>query len=229
MVLPSWTDEKFGTMKRAGLWLVTVIGEGSVFTKDELRQAFPGVSQIDRRMRDLRDHGWQIDTNREDVTLEPFEQRFVRQGEPVWEPGKGRTKSAVPITATQRRDIMTKDGNFCRSCGISGGQTYAGTYEFAQLDIARRQVRQPDGALKVELVTECNRCRVGGRQLTADPAELLAHVRQLGRLERRVLAGWIADDRRPFSTVERLWADYRSLPEESRAKVRQVLEAEGTD
>uniref|UniRef100_A0AAU2V9H5 HNH endonuclease n=1 Tax=Streptomyces sp. NBC_00003 TaxID=2903608 RepID=A0AAU2V9H5_9ACTN len=229
MVLPSWTDEKFGTMKRAGLWLVTVVGEGSIFTKDELRQAFPGVSQIDRRMRDLRDHGWQIDTNREDASLASSEQRFVRQGEPVWEPGKGRVKSTAPVTATQRREIMAKDGNFCRSCGISGGQTFAGTYEAAQLDIARRQVRQPDGELRVELVTECNRCRVGGRQLVADPADVLAQVRQLGRLERRVLAGWVTEDRRPFSTVERLWADYRALPEESRAKIRQVLEAEGTD
>ncbi|AYG82638.1 hypothetical protein DWB77_04821 [Streptomyces hundungensis] len=228
-MLPSWTDENIGTMKRAGLWLVTVIGEGSVFTKDELRQAFPGVSQIDRRMRDLRDHGWQIHTNREDVSLEPYEQRFVRQGEAVWEPGKGRTKAAAPITATQRREIMARDGNFCRSCGISGGESYAGTYEAAQLDIARRQVRQDDGTSKVELVTECNRCRVGGRQLTADPADVLTGVRQLGRLERRVLAGWVADDRRPFSPVERLWAEYRSLPEESRHKIRQALDAEGAD
>ncbi|MEU9096381.1 hypothetical protein [Streptomyces sp. NPDC048361] len=229
MVLPSWTDENLGTMKRAGLWLVSVVGEGSTFTKDELRQAFPGVSQIDRRMRDLRDHGWQIDTNRDDITLEPHEQRFVRQGEPVWEPGKGRAKSTVSVTATQRREIMSRDGNFCRSCGISGGQTYAGTFESAQLDIARRQVRQSDGAVSVELVTECNRCRVGGRQLTAEPADVLAQVRQLGRLERRVLAGWIADDRRPFSTVERLWAEYRALPEESRIRIRQVLDSADTD
>lgn len=125
MSLPSWTDEKFGTMKRAALWLVDVVGEGNVFTKAQLREAFPGTSQIDRRMRDLRDHGWRIDTNREDAVLDAHEQRFVRQGEPVWEPGKGRSKSAAPVTATQRRETLQKDGYFCRSCGISAGQTYS--------------------------------------------------------------------------------------------------------
>ncbi|MFH8344638.1 hypothetical protein [Streptomyces sp. NPDC018045] len=223
MDLPSWTDEKFGTMKRAALWLVTVVGEGNVFTKADLREAFPGTAQIDRRMRDLRDHGWRIDTNREDSSLESHEQRFVLQGEPVWEPGKGRPKSSVAITATQRREIIAKDGNFCRSCGISGGQIYAGTYEAAQLDIARRQVRRADGSTEVELVTECNRCRVGGRGLTSDLGDVLGEVRRLGQMERKLLAGWVAKDRRDFSDLERLWADYRSLPEESREKVRQEL------
>lgn len=89
MGLPSWTDQKLGTMKRAGLWLVAVVGEGNVFTKEDVKKAFPGVSQADRRVRDLRDFGWRIDTNREDLTLGQHEQRFVAQGEPVWEPGKG--------------------------------------------------------------------------------------------------------------------------------------------
>ncbi|MFI5522366.1 hypothetical protein [Streptomyces platensis] len=223
MALPSWTDEKFGTMKRAALWLVSVVGEGNVFTKAQLRDAFPDTSQIDRRMRDLRGHGWRIDTNRDDVSLDPHEQRFVQQGEPVWEPGKGRAKSAAPVTATQRREILQRDGNFCRSCGISGGQEYAGTYEVAQLDIARRQVKKPDGSAAVELVTECNRCRVGGRTLAADAGQVLNRLRRLGALELRVLAGWVAEDRREFSSLEQIWADYRTLPEESRAKVRQAL------
>lgn len=229
MALPSWNDAKFGTMKRAALWLVTEVGEGNVFTKADLRAAFPGVAQIDRRMRDLRDHGWRIDTNREDAGLDTHEQRFVEQGEPVWEPGKGRAKTAVPITATQRREIFRRDGHLCRSCGISAGETYAGTYESAQLDIARRQVVRPDGTTAVELVTECKRCRVGGRTLTAEPEEVLAKVRNLGSLEAKVFTDWVARDQREFSAVERLWADYRSLPEASRAQVRQALGMPATD
>lgn len=42
MTLPSWTDTKYGTMKRAALWLVTVVGEGNVFTKEDVKGAFPG-------------------------------------------------------------------------------------------------------------------------------------------------------------------------------------------
>lgn len=222
MTLPSWTDEKFGTMKRAALWLVTVVGEGNVFTKEDVKAAFPGVSQADRRVRDLRDHGWQIDTNREDVALGQHEQRFVKPGAPVWEPGKA-TKSGTSISQTQRRDVLTRDGHLCRSCGIGPGETYAGTYEAAQLDIARRVVKQPHGGEGVELVAECNRCRVGGRGQATDLGAVLERVARLGGLERKLLLGWIAEDKREFSAAERLWAEYRTLPEESRAKVREAL------
>ncbi|MET9801389.1 hypothetical protein [Streptomyces sp. NPDC006368] len=222
MDLPSWTDGKLGTMKRAALWLVTVVGEGNVFTKEDVKEAFPGVSQADRRVRDLRDHGWQIDTNREDASLGQHEQRFVRQGEPVWEPGKG-SRPSTSITMTQRREVLARDGHFCRSCGIAPGEAYAGTYETAQLDIARRVVKQPDGSERTELVAECNRCRVGGRGKHTDLAAVLSAIAGLGSLERKMLAEWVADDKREFSTVERLWADYRTLPEESRVQVRKVL------
>lgn len=123
MTLPSWTDTKYGTMKRAALWLVTVVGEGNVFTKEDVKGAFPGVSQADRRVRDLRDHGWQIDTNREDAGLGQHEQRFVKPGLPVWEPGKA-AKPGTSVTQTQRRDVLARDGHLCRSCGIAPGEEY---------------------------------------------------------------------------------------------------------
>ncbi|WP_455360583.1 hypothetical protein [Streptomyces sp. SYSU K21746] len=222
MTLPSWTDEKFGTMKRAALWLVTVVGEGNVFTKEDVKSAFPGISQADRRVRDLRDHGWRIDTHREDLTLGQHEQRFVTQGMPVWEPGKA-SKTGTAISQTQRREVLAKDGHHCRSCGIAPGEAYAGSYESAQLDIARRTVKQSDGSSTVELVAECNRCRVGGRGQDADLGAVLAGIAKLGGLERKMLTEWVADDRREFGAVERLWADYRTLPAESRAKVRAAL------
>ncbi|MFF3763099.1 hypothetical protein ACFYYR_03285 [Streptomyces sp. NPDC001922] len=222
MEQPSWKNPKLGTMKRAALWLVEVVGEGKSFTKAQLRDAFPDTAQIDRRMRDLRDYGWRIDTNREDLSLGMNEQRFVKQGEPVWEPGKA-TKASNSITATRRREIMSRDGHLCRACGIAPGQNYAGSYEAAQLDIARREVIRPDGTTEVALITECNRCRVGGRKLTADVTQVIAGVQHLGAIEQSILVGWIAEDRREFSALETLWADYRTLPEEARAMVRDAL------
>ncbi|MER5566265.1 hypothetical protein ABT083_08630 [Streptomyces goshikiensis] len=222
MGLPSWTDQKLGTMKRAGLWLVDVVGEGNVFTKEDVKNAFPGVSQADRRVRDLRDFGWRIDTNREDLSLGQHEQRFVSQGEPVWEPGKG-TRSASSITDTQRREVLARDGHHCRSCGITPGETFPGTYVSAQLDIARRPVIQPDGKTVVENVAECNRCRVGGRGLTADLPDVLARLRRLGGMERKTLTDWVLADARDFAEVELLWAAIRTLPADARNGVREAL------
>ncbi|MCX5140489.1 MULTISPECIES: hypothetical protein [unclassified Streptomyces] len=222
MTLPSWRDENYGTMKRAALWLLTVVGEGEVFTKEDVKNAFPGISQADRRVRDLRDYGWKIDTHREDALLGQHEQRFVAQGQPVWEPGKA-TKDSSAITDTQRRKVLARDGNRCRSCGITPGQAYAGSFETAQIDIARRKVKLPNGTSAVQPVAECNRCRVGGRTLDADLGAVLEALSRLGGLQRQTLTDWVAADEREFSAVERLWSDFRTLPAESRDKVRETL------
>jgi hypothetical protein len=211
-------------MKRVALWLVTIVGEGGVFTKEELRQAFPGVSQVDRRMRDLRDFGWSILTNREDESLDPVEQRFVKPGIPVWEPGKAtKPRGTIAIGAGRRRETISGDGNMCRSCGITPGSYYEGTFEGAQLDIARRQVRRPDGTIAVELVTECQRCRLGAKELVADLTAVLRSVEGLPAGERDTLARWVEADERDFRASERVWSEYRSLPAESRAAVRAAL------
>lgn len=227
--LPSWQDESLSTMKRAALWLIAEVGEGLVFTKAQLRDAFPDTAQIDRRMRDLRDFGWQIDTRREDPRLEAHEQRFAEAGAPVWKPGAAKRQRAggASVSAAQRREVFMRDDNICRSCGIAGGAQYSDdSYELAQLDIARRTVAKPGGGESVELVTECNRCRVGGRFLTADLGKLLAGIDSLGALERRVFAGWVEEDKRELALIERLWGEYRSLPAESRDAVREVLRSD---
>ncbi|MEV5902354.1 hypothetical protein [Streptomyces sp. NPDC052127] len=223
--MPSWQDPGLGTMKRVALWLVSEIGEGNTFTKEQLRDAFPGVSQVDRRMRDLRDFGWKISTSREDAGLDSHEQRFVKPGDPVWEPGRATRKTGTTaIGAGRRREVLSKDGNMCRSCGITPGEIYAGTHEAAQLDIARREVIKPDGTRAVELVTECKRCRVGGQFLTADLDKVLQQTAGLNPIERKVLSDWIAADQRQFSRLEQIWSDYRSLPEASRVQLRAELD-----
>ncbi|MHC0429491.1 hypothetical protein ACX6XY_04770 [Streptomyces sp. O3] len=85
--LPDWTDKKMSSKVRTALWLASEVGEGNVYSKAQLREAFPDVAQIDRRVRELRDYGWVIATNRDDPTLSSHEARFVQAGDPVWQPG----------------------------------------------------------------------------------------------------------------------------------------------
>lgn len=224
MVLPSWRDEGYGSKVRAALWLESVVGEGNIFTKTQLREAFPDVSQIDRRMRDLREHGWKIDTRREDPALKQEEQRYALKGAEVWIPGQSKaSKPKSSLTAAQRTKVMMADSFLCRSCGIGAGEAYGDGGQDAQLDIARRNVRLADGSKKVELVTECNRCRVGGREREVDLAGLLSTVKALALLERKVFASWVRADRRKLSELEKLWGVYRTLPEESRAALEQAV------
>jgi hypothetical protein len=203
--------------------LVTEVGVGEVFTKTQLREAFPETSQIDRRMRDLRVHGWSIATNREDPTLSPNEHRFVEMGAQVWKPGQARAKPATAaVTAPQRREILDRDDHLCRVCGIAAGEVYDGGIETAQLDIARREVLKPGGKT-VEMVTECRRCRIGGRGQQTDVTDVLSRLGKMSGVERELFAQWVAADRRDFSAMERLWGEYRSLPAESRQTVRAAV------
>jgi hypothetical protein len=223
MTPPSWQDTSFGSMVRAALWLEAEVGIGKVFTKTQLRESFPDVAQIDRRLRDLRDYGWRIDTRREDPSLKQEEQRYAERGAEVWVPGHAKARTAGSLTAAQRRKVLEDDNFLCRSCGVAAGDLYNGGVASAQLDVARRQVLRPDGSIEVQLVTECNRCRVGGRGQTIDLEKFLSQVKSLAPLEQDIFAKWMAADSRKFSGIERLWGSYRALPVESRAVVRQAV------
>lgn len=224
MELPSWQAKGRGSMARVALWLESEVGVGKIFTKTQMREAFPEVAQIDRRMRDLRDYGWTIHTHREDPTLKQEEHRYVSRGAEVWIPGQAKApKDKASLTAAQRSRVMSGDNYLCRSCGIGAGEAFGPGAPGAQLDVARRKVRTPEGAMEMQLVTECNRCRVGGGPRQIDLGRLVTSVQQLSALEKRALAEWMANDRRPASDLEQIWGLYRTLPVESRETIKRAL------
>ncbi|GGU67871.1 hypothetical protein [Lentzea flava] len=124
MSLPRWNDPRLnlGSMVRVALWLATEVGQGNTFTQKDLRDAFPGVAQIARRMRDLRDYGWVLETSREDPTLSTEELRLTTIGTPVWNAQERRTaqlvRAAPPFSATQervhRRSVQPSDPDAVR-------------------------------------------------------------------------------------------------------------------
>lgn len=210
-------------MARAALWLDDVVGEGSVFTKTQLRDAIPESSQIDRRLRELRKYGWRIDNSRDDPALKQEEQRYVAKGAEVWIPGQAKlSQPRNSLTPAQRNRVWQADHFICRTCGVGVGEAYDGGLELSKLNVARRTVHQPDGTASTQLVTECNRCGSAGTERDVDLAATIREITALSGLERAVLSSWIAADRRSLSPVERLWGIYRTLPEPARSTVRQA-------
>lgn len=57
-----------------------------------------------------------------------------------------------------------------------------------------------------------------------DVSGVLGRLEQMSRVEREHFAQWVAEDRRDFSLLERLWGSTGVSPAESRGAVRQVLE-----
>lgn len=224
---PAWndTEHRAGTMIKAALWLTQVVGEGETFTKGQLREAFPGVSQIDRRVRDLRDYGWVILANTEDATLTAEDQRFIRAGVPIWDPAARR--AAAPgkaISAKEKQAVLQRDNYMCTVCGISGGEAYLDdSNQTAVLSVTRAETILPDGSEDVMLVTECKRCRAGHLGDPARADEVLADIKTLDLQELRRLNRWIERGRRGSTPLERAWTAYRRLPAEAQKAVRDAL------
>ncbi|GII89105.1 hypothetical protein Ssi03_70950 [Sphaerisporangium siamense] len=226
MTVPKWNDPalKAGTMIKTALWLVSEVGEGNIFTKEQHRDAFPGIAQADRRLRDLRDFGWVIHTNSDDGALKPEEQRFVKTGLPVWQPGIRRSVAATTITAKQRQAVFAADDYQCVVCGIAGGESYPDALnDSAVLSISRRDVLLQGERVEVQLVTECKRCRAGTDGETSDVGRLLSDIRDLDDTERARLIRWMERGRRGATPLDRAWTAYRRLPAEMRGDVRRRL------
>ncbi|NJQ14707.1 hypothetical protein HCN52_07065 [Streptomyces bohaiensis] len=213
-------------MIRGALWLVQAVGEGNTFTKEEVREAFPGVAQADRRIRDLRSYGWVIHTNTEDASLTAEDQRFVKAGAAVWDPVARR--AAAPgktITAKQIQAVLARDDYMCTVCGIGSAEAYLDdSNQTAVLSVTRRALVRSDGREEEHLVTECKRCRAGGgRAACAD--ETLAEIKGLDPADQRRLVRWAERGRRGSTALERAWNSYRRLPAATQAEVLRTLDS----
>lgn len=220
MALPDWRTSRAGTRVRVALWLASEIGAGGAFTKAQLREAFPGVEQVDRRMRDLRAEGWVITTYREDRSLAADELRLVRLGGGVWEPGYRSKASSSSVSERLRQEVFAADGFVCVYCGIGGGEPYPDDpLRTAKLTIARGQPTD-DGSPR--LATVCDRCHT--RSSEGESAEnLMSAISELESASRERLSGWIVRGARERDPLDELWAAYRRLPELDRARIRELI------
>ncbi|MEZ0447363.1 hypothetical protein [Cellulomonas sp. ICMP 17802] len=227
MKTAAWNDPALqgGTMVRGALWLVQEVGIGNTFTKEDIRQAFPGIAQADRRIRDLRDFGWILHTRADDASLTREQNRFVTEGVAVWNPRERRAAASAPtISSKARDDVMARDGFVCTICGIAGGEGYPDDAMLtAVLAVSSRPVRLPGGATTREFVTECKRCRAGQRERDADGA--LADALALPTADIDRLIQWIRQEKRDVSALERAWGRYLRLTPAARAAVRARLGA----
>jgi hypothetical protein len=202
------------------LWLANEVGVGESFTKAELRDAFPGVEQVDRRMRDLRAEGWVIATYREDRSLASDELRLVALGGAVWERGYRSKASAAGISDKQRQEIFAADGFVCIHCGVGGGEPYPDDpVRTAKLTIARAQPAE-DGSPR--LATVCDRCHLrGSAEASADA--VASAVADLDDESRERLRGWIVRGARERDPLDELWAAYRRLTSADRANIKELI------
>lgn len=226
MTIPRWDDpsSNHGTMVRGALWLVQEVGEGNIFTKEQLRKAFPGVAQVDRRIRDLRAFGWRILTNTQDASLTSEDQRFVSAGVPVWDKTARTAAAKKAIPAKDRQAILERDGFQCTTCGIAGGEGFADAPgQVAVLAVTKRPTLTLSGHSEELLVTVCNRCASGRAGEVSSVDEVIVEYRDLDPADQARFRRWVARGRRGQTPLERAWTAYRRLPADARAEVHTAV------
>lgn len=217
--LPDWRTNGAGTRVRVALWLASEVGIGGVFTKAQLRLAFPEVEQVDRRMRDLRRYGWEIDSS--DATLELGELRLVAIGQPVWDADVAPAERESRLSNKQRREILAADNYMCVFCGVAAGDRYADRPgQTARLLVVKT------GTSKQEAVfhTCCEACKPTAIEMRDDP-DFLQAVHSLRQGEVVKLARWIDQGFRDRSRAEKMWARYLKLPPGARDESANFIRA----
>lgn len=212
--------DELPTLLKAAKWLIEEVGVGNTFTVVQLKQRFPNVSQIDRRMRDLRPAGWQILTNKDDPALPVAQLRLH---------AIGGLEAPKAVSGRTRREIFDRDQNRCVVCGIGAGEPYDDDPEArARLTIGHwlPKGQQGDPLDENNLRTECFRCNHSAQDQTGAvtlPGSVRARVDALPRREKQELLSWMDVGRRPQSRTEQLWYEWRQLPPAARDEIHARL------
>lgn len=199
-------------------YLEETVKEGGTFTLNELRARASQATQADRRMRDLRQMGWRIETKRDDPSLPPGTYRVVTIG--------GRT-SLRTLSDRVRREVLEKAKYRCQVCGYGANETYPDG-GVVRLQIGH-YVPKDQGGSETDpsnLRVECHRCNEGIRNKVGDiasPESVRVRVRDLNARRKRDLLGWIMSGRREPDAAERAYYDYQGLPPSEKAAIETEL------
>lgn len=215
----------WGAIPRAASWLRWNVVPGERFTTRQLRMALGLRDQehFQRRLRDLRDEGWDYTTSKTDPKLGQ-ECVLVKYG---WWPGEGKRPSKGRISAKLRRQVFARDGSRCVICGRSAEDFYD---DGRRVVLTAGHIRPASLGGRAELdnlQTECSRCNEAARADTgtvSDPAAVLQEVKELKYGERAKLYSWIEAGKRSRSTLDRVYDDVRNGGPAVRSVVEDYLE-----
>lgn len=153
-----------GTRRLIASWLRREIGEGGIFTIEQVEKmitAETGVArcEVDRRVRELREARWTIANYRTDSTLLPNQHRLVHIGDDIAHPNY-QWPRARRCPAQVRRTVFMRDGRACVICGIRDREPYLDAPEQqARMGIGRILPGSRGGSYTVEnCQVECDRC-----------------------------------------------------------------------
>jgi hypothetical protein len=227
------SNKPFGQVPRiaAYLWFRKELED--TFTMRELRSELGadliGSSEhLNRRLRELRDAGWQIDSNKDDRQLPLDVYRVQVKGARLWIDSERNELQVFRPSQRVRRIVLDRDGSRCRVCGIGVGESYPGEPNSkARLTIGHRvpqeRLRARQAADDIDnWRTECSRCNETVRNEMPDPEqydEVEAEVKQLKTADLRQLLNWMRSGERTRSRLDHAYDRARNLSHNEREQL----------
>lgn len=227
------SNRKFGQERRLAAWLWYAVDIGETFTlvnaRDALGSGLDNNSQhFDRRLRKLREIGWQIPSGRDTGDgLRNDHYRLDARGPRYWLAEDRKAIVRLTPPPLTRRKVLERDGHRCVLCGIGARETYPGESAQARMTLGHRipherlrnygQRDDPDNWR-----TECSRCNEPVRDEMPDPLkveELMPSIRRLGRRDRETLVEWLQRGERTRTRLDQVYDQVRFLSSTDRALV----------
>jgi hypothetical protein len=222
---------KFGDSRKLAAWLAFNLEVGESFTMPELRDALgDGIvpnraEHLNRRLRELRDMGWQIPSSKDLRSLEIGQYRITAIG---WYPGSYDPKPRQSgVSQAQRRRVIERDGRRCVICGVGSGEPYPGEPTTnAALTVGHRFPNSRGGKADLNnLQAECKRCNEPVRQemgIYESVDDLIPDLRALRKAELTKIHSWLVQGHRTRDRTDELFDRIRKLTSGERERVTDI-------
>lgn len=180
---------KIGSKEKLRRYLRGRIGQ--VVSHSELQQASGGAAEWARRLRELRDEGWQIKSHNDRSDLKPGE--YVLEG--ISQEAKHYAFSR-PVSKRIRAYILERNGYTCQMCGAAAGDPdEQNPGRTVRLHIGHIVDRSHGGKDELtNLRALCSTCNQGAKNLAQEPPSwvwLLAQIRRASIADQRKAMEWL--------------------------------------
>lgn len=162
----------------------------------ELQAVCSGAVQYSRRLRELREAGWQISSHRDRTDLE-LDQYVLESSE------KGEGVSPDAISGRVRAEVLARDGGVCQLCGAVAGEPHPlNPTRRTVMQIGHMQDRSMGGSSTDvnNLRALCMECNQGASNVLPNPPDytkLLAQVRKAKISDQQQLYRWLSEKFEP--------------------------------
>ena len=164
---------------------------GQVLESHELQEAANGAVQYSRRLRELREEGWQISSHNDRSDLIPGQ--YVLEELP---PEESNYRISRAISKRVRAQVLERNGYTCQMCGAGAGDVDEhNPTRKVRLHIGHIQDKSHGGADDLSnLRALCSTCNEGAKNLVQEPPTwswLFGQVRRARENDQRKVLVWL--------------------------------------